>query len=93
LKLGNGSLEPTIPKISDDFRAVITSMNAADKSVQFQLLVSPPLYPVQIFYKPMTGLVWLGTGIFTLGGLLSAFYRRSKKMSAEGDFTPKTATI
>lgn len=91
--VGPGQLEPSLPKLSDDFRVAMTSMNANDRSVTLQLFLAPPLYPFQVFYKPLTCLVWIGTGIFTLGGFLSAFYRRVVRKSPEGDFKAKTATI
>jgi cytochrome c biogenesis factor len=93
LTMTDHGLEPSLPVLSTDFRIAMTSMNANDRSVNLQLFLSPPLYPFQVFYKPLTCLVWIGTGIFTLGGLLSAFYRRAVRKSPEGDFKAKTATI
>ena len=90
---GPGNLEPSLPVLNKDFRIAMTSMNANDRSINLQLFLAPPLYPIQVFYKPLTCLVWLGTGIFTLGGFISAFYRRMVRKSPEGDFVAETATI
>jgi cytochrome c biogenesis factor len=57
-------------------------MDAADQSVEIGLRYVRPLIPVDVFYKPLTSLVWLGTGILTFGGLLSTWYRRFKKKDA-----------
>jgi cytochrome c-type biogenesis protein CcmF len=35
-------------------------------------IVSPELiFPVQLFFKPLTGLVWVGAGLMTLGGIIA----------------------
>lgn len=90
---GQGAPRPDLPQLSPDFRIAILGMNAADKSVSVQLFFAPPLYQIQVFYKPLTCLVWIGTAIFTLGGFIAAFYRRSAVKPVEGDFVPETATI
>ncbi len=44
----------------------------ADTGAATFSIVSPELiFPVQLFFKPLTGLVWLGAGVMTLGGILS----------------------
>jgi len=88
LKIADGPPERDLPAIGRTYRMAMISMDASDRSVKLQLLFSPPLYPIVLFYKPMTILVWLGTGIMTLGGLLSAFARRNKKIP-----TPETASV
>lgn len=67
---------PSIELVGPELAATVMGMNAADKSVQVQILFSSPIYPIDLFYKPLTLLVWLGTGILTLGGLWSAAGRR-----------------
>lgn len=93
LTMTEGGLQPDLPVLSKDFRIAMTSMNANDRSVNLQLFLAPPLYPIQVFYKPLTCLVWIGTGIFTIGGFLSAFYRRFAKKAPEGGFVAETAKI
>lgn len=91
--VARGQLEPTLPAVGADYRIAMAGMNAADKSVTLQLYLSPPLYQIQVFYKPLTCLVWIGTGIFTIGGLMSAMYRRSRSKAPGGAESEKTATI
>lgn len=76
--VGNG---PSLTPINDDLLVAMPSMNAADGSVNLQVYFRHPVYPVEVFTKPLTGLVWGGTGILTLGGLISAFARRRRKVS------------
>ncbi len=63
----------------------LASMNAADKSITLQFQLASPMFPIDVFHKPMTGLVWLGTGLMTVAGLFAAYYRRvpAKVQSAE----------
>gem|GEM_PF-353707 len=72
---------PTLPQINDDLRVVMTGMDAATKSVTVRMLFSTPIYPIEVFTKPLTGMVWGGTGILTLGGLIAAYSRRRRKSS------------
>ena len=88
-----GHMQPELVSAGPNIKAVITSMNANDKSVDVQLFIVPPIYPIQIFYKPLTCLVWIGTGVFTLGGFIAAFYRRVVRKSPEGDFVANSAKI
>jgi cytochrome c-type biogenesis protein CcmF len=81
LELQAGGVQPSLTPAGKDFFAVIESMDAADRSVNFKLMFQRPLYPVEIFIKPLTSLVWLGTGILFIGGLMSAFARRSRKVT------------
>ena len=74
ITLGSG---PDSPKVSPSLRATLTGMNANDGSIQLQMPYTHILFPVQLFYKPMTVLIWIGLFFMTVGGLLSAFYRRS----------------
>jgi cytochrome c-type biogenesis protein CcmF len=74
------------------FGIAMQRMNAADRSVTLQMTYNKPVYPIDLFYKPMTSLVWAGTGILTLGGFLSAWNRRRyRKIDPELDeTTPET---
>lgn len=93
LTMTDQGLEPSLPQVGVDYRIAMAGMDAADKSVTLQLYLSPPLYQIQVFYKPLTCLVWIGTGIFTIGGLMSAMYRRSRSKAPGGAESEKTATI
>ena len=77
MEVGGGEGVGQIPaKIDGTMNIAMTSMNVADKSVTLQVQLASPMYLIDIFHKPMTSLVWLGTGMMTFGGFLAAFYRR-----------------
>lgn len=75
-KLAIQGMTPEMPFVGADFRAVMYRIEAKDKSVQLQMLYSEPLFQINMYTKPLTTLVWAGTGILFIGGLLSAAARR-----------------
>jgi cytochrome c-type biogenesis protein CcmF len=76
LSIGDNGPEFEPAPVNRDLVVFLQKMDAADQSVTLQLHWLKPQYPVELFYKPMTILVWVGTGIMTLGGLIAALYRR-----------------
>jgi len=68
-------------KSSDGTTFDLLGMNVADKSIQLQIGLDMWVFPVEIFHKPLTGLVWFGTGLMTIAGLLSAFAARASVKS------------
>ncbi len=81
VKLTSDGLQPSLERVGPDYLiAMIGGMNASDRSVQLMLFFSPPIYPITIYYKPLTGLVWLGAIVMTGGGLMSAWSRRRVKV-------------
>jgi len=80
MELGEGGARPSFTPVGEDFFAIMGRMDAADRSVELRLMFARPLYPVQLFYKPMTSLVWLGTAILFLGGLMAAFARWNRRV-------------
>ncbi len=78
-------------KLGENMELAMAGMNAANKSVTLRVQFMTPIYPIEIYHKPMTILVWLGTGIMTLAGFASAFYRRSRRAVAvvEEPIAPK----
>lgn len=76
---GGGSTIQHPAPIDKSLQLAMVGMNAADKSVTLRMQFTSPLYPVEVFHKPLTLLVWLGTGVMTLSGFLAAYYRRSNK--------------
>ncbi len=77
LEITPEGLMPSLPRFGPDFRvALVGGMDAKTQGVKVALLYSPEIYYVQLYEKPYTGLIWLGTGIMTFGGLLSAYARR-----------------
>lgn len=79
---GSGTIQHPAP-LDEALQVALVSMDAADKHVVLQIQLISPMYPVEVYHKPMTGLVWLGTGLLTLGGLLAAFYRRAPKKALD----------
>ncbi len=75
ISVGDG---PDSPVASPSLRATLMGIDPADHSIMLQMPYVNTLYPIEMYYKPMTILVWIGTGIMTLGGLMSAFYRRQR---------------
>jgi len=79
LQLTPAGLEPTFAPLNSDFMIRMTGMDAASKAVDLQVYFTKPVYPIEVFIKPWTSLVWLGTGILTVGGIWAAWSRRAKR--------------
>jgi cytochrome c-type biogenesis protein CcmF len=79
LTITEAGLEPSLEPVGEHFLISMHAMDAGSQSVTVQLYFNKPVYPIEIFYKPMTGLVWLGTGILTFGGFLAAWQRRGSR--------------
>ncbi|MFM9871966.1 MAG: cytochrome c biogenesis protein CcsA [Fimbriimonadaceae bacterium] len=90
--LGPGELERPVVEIGHGLGVYVDSINAADKSATFVIKYMTPAYPVEIYYKPLTILVWWGVGIMTFGGTLAAFYRRNKKSQTAAPANAETQT-
>lgn len=74
-----------VPHFAATGRGVLVSMQAMDagtRSALIQLHRERPAYPIELFYKPMTLLVWLGTGILAIGCGLAAWARRPRRRAA-----------
>jgi LPXTG-motif cell wall-anchored protein len=54
----------------------LSGLDAADGRATLQLITPELVIPVQLYFKPLTSLVWLGAGMMTLGGFLSILKRR-----------------
>lgn len=89
---GEASAEPAIvigaqgtefvpARLGPDYFVSFNRMDAATESATLQLLYVKPIMPIELFFKPLTILVWIGAGIMTLGGLLAAWYRRRSPQS------------
>ena len=100
MELGAGGPPIQHPaKLSEGLNIAMVGMDVATKSVTLQVQSTNPVYPIEVYQKPLTGLVWLGTGVMTFGGFLSAFYRRrvrklagseSAQAETEAELTPST---
>ncbi|MBA3727058.1 MAG: cytochrome c biogenesis protein CcsA [Armatimonadetes bacterium] len=65
----------------------LVGLDAASKTATVSILSPELIFPVQLFFKPLTGLVWLGAGMMTFGGMLSAFRRRKPPKPSSSDET------
>lgn len=89
--MAGGGPQTSFTPVGKDFLATIAGMDAATKTVQLSLLFQRPLYPLEVFTKPLTSLVWLGTGILFLGGMMSAVARRRRVQTTES--VPQTENL
>lgn len=77
--------------VGDNLEVQVASFNAADRSVTLQFQLASPMFPIDVYHKPMTGFVWLGTGLMTVAGLLAAVYRRVPSTSKAAEKTAAPA--
>lgn len=83
--VGADSATPfSILPVGGSLRATVTRMDANTGTVYVMLIFNKPLFPIDVYYKPMTILVWFGAGILFLGGLIAAFYRRFRPRPEQG---------
>jgi cytochrome c-type biogenesis protein CcmF len=68
-------------RIGDRYRVTLGAMDPKTHAIKIKLDYVQPAYPVVIYFKPLTLLVWLGVGIMTVGGLLSAATRRRERQA------------
>lgn len=90
IRIASGKLD----HIMADTKATSVSldrMDAATGAASIQVYYKAPLYPLDIFYKPMTILVWIGAVVMTLGGFMAALSRRVRKATKIQPEVPTTA--
>ncbi|RIK01008.1 MAG: hypothetical protein DCC46_02635 [Armatimonadetes bacterium] len=76
VKLTETGTKPEPAVLDSDYFVTLESVDPRSGAASIQLQFVRPLYFVELFYKPMTGLVWLGIGIMGIGGIMAAWYRR-----------------
>lgn len=79
-----GQNAPSFSPIGKDLAISLEGINPQNNGASLQVHFAAPIYPIDLFYKPMTILVWLGAALTFLGGIISAFYRRNPRVK-----TPK----
>ncbi|MCO5295400.1 MAG: cytochrome c biogenesis protein CcsA [Fimbriimonadaceae bacterium] len=82
LELTQSGLVPHFASTGQGVLVSMQAMDAASRSALIQLHRERPAYPVELFYKPMTILVWVGTGILAIGCAIAAWFRRPRRHSA-----------
>lgn len=82
MELGSGAGPIQHPEAIDGLTNVsLMGMDIASGTVTLQLELASKVYPIELYHKPFTSLVWSGCGIMTFGGLLSAYYRRRVRVA------------
>lgn len=71
LVLTEGGMEREGAPVGVDFLASLERLDAATQEATLRLDFQEPYIFTQLFFKPLTGLVWLGAGIMSLGGVLA----------------------
>ncbi len=74
-----GQDSPTFSLIGKDLSISLEGINPQNNAADLQVHFAAPIYPIDLFYKPMVILVWIGAVLTFLGGLIAAFYRRIPK--------------
>jgi cytochrome c-type biogenesis protein CcmF len=72
-------------RIGDRYRVTLGAMDPKTHAIKIKLDYVQPAYPLVVYFKPLTLLVWMGVGIMTVGGLLSAAVRRKERLAASQD--------
>lgn len=76
IELNEGQVRTLPAEANSSFRLVLERIDAGTNGAVFRFDYRQPAYPVEVFYKPLTLLVWIGVGIMFLGGLVAAFARK-----------------
>lgn len=75
MEIGENGIRRQSVEVGDYF-VELDRIDAATQSASIKLRYRNPILPMELYYKPLPGLVWWGTGIMTFGGLLAAWNRR-----------------
>ena len=84
IQLGNGGIVEIPDALDSSTSVILKQIDAASGSATISFKLAHPVWSIDMFYKPLTGLVWLGTGIMGFAGFLSAWYRRRPKSLDKG---------
>jgi cytochrome c-type biogenesis protein CcmF len=63
-------------RLNSEYELALERIDAATKAAFFRFDYVQPAYPLEVYYKPLTWLVWFGVGIMTIGALWSSRGRR-----------------
>ncbi len=74
-----GEIERQGIDLGNGYRLVLSSIDAGTREASLQFDYAEPAFIADVFYKPLTWLVWLGVGIMTLGGFMAAGARRYRR--------------
>jgi cytochrome c-type biogenesis protein CcmF len=85
-ELGASDSQPS--PLSENMELALVSLNAEDLSATLRVQLTTPIYPIEVFHKPMTILVWIGTALMTVSGVASAIYRKTSVLVEEEEPAP-----
>ena len=83
--IGDGQLQKTPMQIGDEFYIYFQGMDVATQTAKIQLYYVNPMFPLEVYYKPLPGLVWWGTGIMLAGGIIGAWNRRRRNTPPDSE--------
>ena len=84
-KMGVGGAEgPQFETVEvGPYMVAMRGMDAGTKAATLEFFYKQPYHAAELYFKPLTILVWGGTGIMTLGGIIAAIARRRTSKSVE----------
>ena len=93
--IGPGQIHPMPQLIGPDMAISLDHVEPGTNTAQFSIIPSEPIFPVQLFYKPLTILVWVGAGMMLVGGLLAVRQHKSAVPNSKKieDATDSTSQI
>jgi cytochrome c-type biogenesis protein CcmF len=57
--------------VGDDFGVRLEALQVGTGAATISFLYAQPVYSLELFFKPLTILVWIGAGLMTLGGAMT----------------------
>ncbi|MFQ3586239.1 MAG: cytochrome c biogenesis protein CcsA [Fimbriimonadaceae bacterium] len=84
IELAQGGLRQLPALVGENYFLTMQGMDAATRGVNLQLHFLRPVWFVEVFYKPLTILVWIGVGIMSLAGFWAAWVRRFRPRPSGG---------
>lgn len=75
LEISSKGIQYNPVRVDENLILYLLRMDAKDQSATLQFFYIKPVYPLEVFYKPMTILVWTGSGLMVLGGLIAMVSR------------------
>ena len=80
-----GKLDSHPAALDDGLELELVSLDSTTKKATFRLQTGKMIYPMEVFHKPMTLLVWLGTALMAASGFAAAIYRRAPAPAEEAE--------
>lgn len=78
MEIGQGEIKRATADTST-MTVSLQKIDAATGNATFEFFYKSALYPLDVYYKPLSILVWIGAGIMTLGGFIAAYDRRNRR--------------